>query len=249
MYGWRARLAVILPLDNTVLEPELQRDAAHGVSVHVLRLTTFDREQMLAQARAHAGVATQFGADLIVYACAETSFFKGQAATYLLEEELHGISGLPVVSATGAKIEALRSLEVGSIALVTPYGESRGRELGAFFDELGLRTAVQSHGDFDAKVGDPREWWGVNIQGPQVTYRMARAAVAEASAEGERPDAIVISATNFRASEIVSDLARDTGLPVVTSNHAMLWAASRRLGLAAPHVFDPAGRSECGAAL
>jgi len=38
MYGWRARIALILAHSNTVMEPEFGRLAPEGVSVHTSRV-------------------------------------------------------------------------------------------------------------------------------------------------------------------------------------------------------------------
>ena len=47
-----------------------------------------------------------------------------------------------------------------------------------------------------------------------------------------RPDteAVFISCSNFRTLDILEDVERDTGKPVVTSNQAALWGTLRRIG-------------------
>jgi maleate cis-trans isomerase len=218
-------------LDNTVLEWEYQRCIPEGVSIHVLRLDSLDRTKMLKQADELACASQAFGPSALLYACAETSFFKGQAATVQLEERLSESAGCPVVSATGALLEALRHLDVARLAVATPYRADRGQQLVDFLTAMGFKNDAQVHRWFDHEVQDDREWWGVNIQHPEAAYRLGRQAVRQALDAGNSPEALVIAATNFRTFEIIELLERDTGLPVVTSNQALLWAGLRKAGI------------------
>lgn len=234
MYGWRARLGVILPLDNAVLEPEFQRIVPEGVSVHVLRLSTGDREVMLEQAKEMAEASRAFGPDVLLYACAETSFFKGVTGASELESSLGALAGRPVVSATNAMLQALRRLGIRRPAVATPYPQQRSDQLAAVLGACGFEVASCVYRCFDDEVGDEREWWGVNIQHPTAAYRLGRDALHHAVASAQDPDGIVVGATNFRTFEVIDVLEKDTGLPVITSNQALLWASLREIGIVDP---------------
>ena len=49
-----------------------------------------------------------------------------------------------------------------------------------------------------------------------------------------RADALLVSCTMWRALEVVGELERRLGIPVVTANQATIWASFRKLGLHHP---------------
>lgn len=231
MYGWRARIGVILPLDNTILESEYQQVIPEGVSVHILRLSTGNRESMLLQAEELAQASQIFGPDILIYACAETSFFKGKAATLVLEEKLSTLAKCPVISATGAMIAALKHLKVTCPAVATPYPSELGLQFIKLLNSLGYNVTADLHRPFDKEVNDKREWWGVNVQKAASAYRLGREVTNKAIKLGTCPDVVLIAATNFATFDIIKTLEGDINLPVITSNQALIWAALRKIGI------------------
>ena len=217
MYGWRARCGLIVPLDNTVMEPELYSLAIPGVSYHVARLTTTERGQMPQQGMEIAAGFSEMGVDAVVYACAETSFLNGVDANQVISERIAAETGLPAVTATSAMVLALRHLSAARVALVTPYTEPRGKVMEEFLARSGIEVAASRHRDFHQGSSDPREWYETNIQPPQTAYQMVR------DLDLDGADAVLISATNFRTFEVVEQLERDLGVPVVSCNQAILW--------------------------
>jgi maleate isomerase len=63
----------------------------------------------------------------------------------------------------------------------------------------------------------------IGRQVPDTSYRIAK------SLEVADADAVLISCTNLRTFEIIEDLERDLGIPVVSSNSATLWSALNHL--------------------
>jgi len=69
---------------------------------------------------------------------------------------------------------------------------------------------------------------GINDQDPESVVRFAsRACRPEA-------DLLFCSCTAWRSLEVVEELERITGRPVVTSNQSTIWASFRKLGLTEP---------------
>jgi maleate isomerase len=224
----RARIGLILPMDNVVMEPELYALGIPGVSYHTIRLTTKERRLMPEQAIVLAPILVESGVDLIVYACAETSFLGGADDSHRVSAEITAATGLPCVTAVGAMIEALRTLAVHRIALVTPYTAARTQVMQEVLLRYGFETAGYTQQDFSEGHGDSREWYHTNRQPPSVAYEMALRADRPAA------EAVVIGATNFRTLAVVEALEAQLGKPVVTTNQAILRAALLCLGISDP---------------
>lgn len=232
MYGWRARIGLVLPMDNAVMEPELGQAAVDGVCYYAARLTTNLREQMPQCGVDISSTFVEMGADLIVYACAETSFLQGVDGNTWIRQEIERRTALPAITASAAMVEAIASLGADRIALVTPYTAGRAEIMRDFLGRHAISVVGEASRDFNAGTGEPREWLHTNKQMPSVAYAMARAA------DTPEAQAVVISATNFRTLEIIPALEADLGKPVVTTNQAIVWAALRRLGIkvSLPHL-------------
>lgn len=229
MYGWRARLGVILPMDNAVLEPEWSSLGIDGVAVHAARLTTDERPRMPESGVELSHVFTELGADAIGYACAETSLLGGVDTNVRVRDGIEAATGLPAVTAIGAMTESLASLGAGAVAVAAPYRPSSAAALEEYLTAAGIRVANLVSRDFARTSEDEREWYATNLQPPSTAYRLAR--------EADRPDAdvVVVAATNLRSFEVIRALESDLGKPVVSTNTALLWALLRRCGVAASH--------------
>lgn len=217
MYGWRARIGLLLPVDNAIMEPELYGLGLPGVSYHGVRLTTSDRPQMPEDGIRLAPVFSNLGVNIVVYACAATSFLQGVDANESIVQRLEEVCGVPAITATGAMVAALEALKVKRIAVGTPYAPMRGDILVDFLARKGYEVVNVVHQEMDL--------FTANLQQPDFSYRLGRQAMHP------QCEAILISATNIRTMEIIEALESDTGRPVISSNQAILWAVGRRLGL------------------
>lgn len=228
-FGWRARVGMILPADNAVLEPEAYRLGIPGVAFHTVRLDTWDRDDMPAAGIRLSAAFGELGVDAVGYACAETSFIGGQDANTAICTGVERAIGRPAVTATGAMVEALAAMGVGSVAVAAPYPQSSAVALQDYLERSGGVTVVSvASEDFSVRSADEREWFETNLQPPATAYRLARAAdTADA-------EAIVIAATNLRSFEVLRHLEMDLGKPVISSNSALLWALLRRCRISEP---------------
>jgi maleate cis-trans isomerase len=117
-------------------------------------------------------------------------------------------------------VEALRLLGAERIAVATPYPQSVADQVPAYFRSWGLEVVAQAN----LPTQDVR---AVCEHPPSASYRLAMGLQARASAA----DAVAILATDFRTFEVLDTLERDLGLPVVSSNQAVLWWALRACGV------------------
>ncbi len=217
MYGWRARVGLLLPVDNAVMEPELYGLRLPGISYHGVRLTTSDRPKMPEDGIRLAPVFGNLGVNIVVYACAATSFLQGVDANESIAQRLADVCSVPAITATGAMVAALEALKTKRIAIGTPYAPVRGDVLVDFLTRKGYEVVNVVHREMDLSTA--------NLQHPEFSYQLGRQAMHPEC------EAVLISATNIRTVEIIASLESDTRKPVITSNQAILWAVGRRLGL------------------
>lgn len=236
MYGWRGRIGLIVPSPVTTAEMEFHRMAPEGVSVHTARVllkeVTKEEEkdnvilQMSSELMRAAKELASVEPGVIIYACTTASFIKGPGYDKELGEKIKKETGVPGYSTTTAVVEALNAFKLRNIILVTPYNKGIGDKETAFLTKgiPGLKVLAEKHLGILAALpkGEVR---------PEVPYRIARAL--------DRPDVdgIFISCANFRSIEIIEQLEKDTGKPVVTSNQASMWMALKVLGVAGPKGY------------
>jgi hypothetical protein len=125
MYGWRARIGLLIPSVNTTMEPEFNRMAPEGVSVHAMRLglSGFTPEDLIAMGK-EAGRAAKMvldvGPEVIVFGCTSGSFVKGVGHDQELVKEIESATGRPAIATSQAVLEALHYLNMKSVAVATP---------------------------------------------------------------------------------------------------------------------------------
>lgn len=225
MFGWRARVGLVLPADNAVAEPEFYSLGVEGVSFHAARLTSTDPTSMRAQAVDAAAAFKELGIDVLAYACAETSFDAGDESREQLVRDLHAVVGVPVVTATNAMLEALAALEMRRIALVTPYAEDSGRLFEHTLKAQGFEVTTARHSDFSVRSSDPREWYETNRQPPTTAYQLIREVGYDSAG------AVLVAATNFATLPLLQRAESDLGKPVIACNQTILWWCLRELGI------------------
>lgn len=225
-FGWRARIGLILPADNAVLEPEAYGLELPGVSFHTVRLDTWERDEMPDAGIRLSAAFGELGVDAVGYACAETSFIRGQDGNAAICAGIEDAVGCPAVTATGAVVEALSALAVGTVSIAAPYRESSAAALAQYLEGAADVTVTSlATEDFSSRSRDEREWFETNLQPVWTAYRLAR--------QSDHPDseAVVVAATNLRSIEVIPYLESDLAKPVISTNSALIWALLRRCGI------------------
>ena len=217
--SWDLKLGIIVPSWNTVMEYEWQRMAGESISVHSQRIRhQADTEQDLAwlstQAPAAAELVAHVKPNAICHGCTGSGFLKTPEEDLALAQKLELGTGIPTVTSSAAIVQALRALGAKRISVASPYEPWLNEKLRVYleaagFDILAMKgLATQAHGSISTEK------------------------VKALAMEVLRPDteAVFISCSNFRTLDILEDVERDTGKPVVTSNQAALWGTLRRIG-------------------
>ncbi len=246
--GWEAsvRVGVLTPLANVGPESELQAMAPPGVAIHATRVPFggmaagggMDPTIPLAPVRAFAeppevdDAAELLAAaplDAIAYGFTSSAYVIGVAGEAEMVARLERRTrGIPVVAACGAAVEGLRVLGARRVALVDPpWFDTELNGLGRrYYESAGFQVV------YSAPCGLPSDQTKVT---PADLHAWVSEHVTTADA-----DAVVIGGNGFRAVGAIAALEEDLGLPVVTANQALLWAALRAADA------DPASTSDYG---
>lgn len=219
MYGWRGRLGLIIPADNSIVEVEFPRHLPPGVSLHVARLSAGgDRQTKAQEALSHVSSLGEVDVATIGYMCAASTFMLAAEANRQLCTQISGMAGgTPAFTASTAMTDALHAVGVKTISVLSPHPPEVAQHLNHYLTAAGFE--VNNIAALDLTLRE------INRMTPEAIYPLARAAITPGS------DGLFVAATNLRALEIVSHLESDLGMPVVTSNSACLWKALSLIGL------------------
>lgn len=222
MYGWRAKLGLVLPSNNTVAEPELASHAPPGVSVHGTKVLARALEARARVASLCAGLPEAHAAlvdsrvQAIVYGCMKSCLVKGPAWEAEVGREL-GSEAVPFGTAGATLRAALRALGARRVSIFSPYGDDVAELVPDYFAAAGYEVAANVN---RSGLADP---YMVVSTHPEDLFR---------GIVGLPPaDALCILATDLPTFQILDALEQTWGGPVVTSNLAMLWWLLRAAGV------------------
>jgi maleate cis-trans isomerase len=228
MYGWRSTIGFMLPSSCLVYEQEFARitrglDGVIGVPARLL-ITQCDADGLAAM-NEHIDLAARQLAtcdpDVIVYLCTSGSFKDGDGGEAALRERLTRLTGKLALTTSQALLAALRHLGLKRVVLLTPYDADLTRRETAWLGANGVEVIDAHHRDIPDNLDR-------GAQFPEESFRLAR------RLNWREADGLVLSCANVRSLEIIEQLERHTGRPVVTSSAATTWLALRHTG-----VLDP----------
>jgi maleate cis-trans isomerase len=223
MFGVRGRIGMIVPANNSVIEPELWSRLPAGVALYATRilargdLTVEAVHRMEQEVDRAVDELAATGIDVLAYADMVTTFVMPEGWSEARTAAIAARAGAPCVSAWTALAQALEALGVRRFALGTPYPRAIDALARPFFERRGF--ALSDHRTLDiVRMAD--------------VPRLEPAAVhAFASALDRRgAQAIVLLATDLPTFAVIDPLEAASGLPVLTSNQTLLWTALRRCG-------------------
>ncbi len=224
MYGWRARIGILVLASDTTCENEFRKMAPEGVLIHVSRMAFpgTNTPEALSRLIDEAGKATKLlvpaSVDAIAFCCTSGSFIKGPGYDQEIIKRIKRIFPGIVTTATTSVIEAFKALDIKRVAVASPYIDEVNQALKRFLESIGIEVvSMKGLGIVkDTEVGRLT---------PKVAYDLAK--------KIDRPEAqaVFISCTNFRTLEVIDILEKDLRKPVVTSNQATMWNLLRLLGI------------------
>jgi len=223
-----ARVGLLVPSSNTVMEPDFWRVLPPGATLHSGRMYLEDTtpagedrmldEHVLPAARDLATAKP----DVIVFGCTSGGALRGNAYDAELCRRISELSGVPTVSVIAAVRQALAATGARRVGVVTPYVDALNQP---------IRASLEADGIEVARIA------GLGIS---ENVRIAEVPVAEITAFAVRElhglpvpvEAVFVSCTNFPAVAALPELQRRFEVPVVTSNQAAIAAVLELLATA-----------------
>ena len=219
-----ARVGLIIPSSNRMVEQEMVRHVPPGVVAHVarLRMTGAHRgplEALLPRVTEAAATLIDARCDVVAFHCTSNSTAEGVAGEEKLRGALRSAGALHVTTTASALRHAFDALGARRIVLLTPYSQHTTDEEAGFLHEAGY--AVLAAKGFalagsDEYCATPASFW------------------RDRALEAARPDADVyfLSCANISTFPVIEEIEQRLARPVVTSNQAVIFDALSLLGIA-----------------
>ena len=212
MYGWRAKLGVLVPSSILATEPEFGKMTPEGVSCQYHRIAfpgggidnlkkfeqgLEDATRIIMDVRPAAMVMTGTG----------VSFAGGYGYDKKMIEKMKKINGnLPTTTTSSSAIDALRRLGVKRISMAMPYIEEVALAAVKFVEESGI-VVLKKKWLSETPAYVPRN-------------KVYGLAMEVDTAESE---AIFLPCTGWHTIEVIEKLETDLKKPVISSNQATMW--------------------------
>ncbi len=228
--GWRAKMAVLGPSTNTIVQPDMDDLRVPGVTAHYARifvenLPVGDNASFkaltdaitLSVDEAVKSVLT-CQPDYIVMGMSAITFYGGIAGAEAFRARIAALSGLGVSTGAIATAEALKRFGAKRVSFLSPYFPNANAEVRNFFEESGF-TVVRDH---CLQCASP-------VAIAQVPDERLRHVLAEL--DGPDVDAIVQVGTNLSMLDLSAAAEKVLGKPVISINAATWWHALRAIGI------------------
>ena len=223
--GWRAKIGLLIPSINTVVEQWFNRVAPEGVSFHAARMTlkaatAEAAREMGERVLEAASQVADCGVNAIAYCCTAGGFARGPGYDQELAEKIKTKFGLPCITATASILKAFEKFGMKRIVSFGPYTPDVHELEVKYFEENGIKIVHSRSMGITTLLGLAKP-------SPGEIYPLAKATW------DEQPDAdgLFIGCLNFRAHDVIQALENYTQKPVVTACQATLWAVLRLAGI------------------
>ena len=216
MYGWRAKIGLITPMSENI-EHAFHIHAPEGVSFASTKIGR-SAEVLTDRVEQAAALYRDYSVDLVVFGCSSCHC----PVDYEWEQEcvrrIEQVSGHPALSAGTAVLEALKALNAKKVAVLTPYSDAANEGERKFLEENGFEVTTIAAMDVSYISGRGFELESCD---EYMLYRNVR------KLNLKDTDVFLLSSMELSTMELVDDLETVLGIPVVTSQQAVLWSALR----------------------
>lgn len=230
--GYRAKIGILVPATNTIVEPEMAALQPPGVTNHVSRMSRVKRPAHdLELYKKFLGKSVEMDQaidllaacepDIIVHGHSVDSFVGGLAAAEAMRKHMEAVAGgIPVMLPSFAILQALEKLgKPRKLAILTPWMPPADEACKAFFEGSGYQVlAIKG-----LKHPTP-------LHIATATPAQLNAAVDEINVAGV--ECIIKVGTNSSMARLVADMERRLSKPVLTVNVVTYWAGLRAIGIA-----------------
>jgi len=222
------RIGMLAPSSNSVLEPVTSRMLGafgNSVTAHFSRFRVTEISMGTQSQSQFDSTPILAAADLLADAKVDVIAWNGTSASWLgferdkaLCRQIEERTGIRATSTILALNEAIRLLGIRRMALVTPYLSEIQERIIANYRTLGVEVVadrrLEDRGNFSFACYSPEHVAGLMRE------------TAEA-----KPDAIAVVCTNFRGTDLIAEVERDTGIVVLDSIAVTLWGTLRACGI------------------
>jgi maleate isomerase len=229
--AFRAKIAVVVPATNTIVQPEMEAMRPPGVTNHVSRMYLPSRPYDDQEAYKKA-LETEEGnleeALRLVTVCEphviaqghSIHSFRGDGERAISEEKrLEAMCGVPFITPSRAVLAGLEVIGTPKkIAILTPYWPPADNMIADFFRSCGY-DVVSTH--------------GLKSVGPTAVARFTREQIMQGFQDVDRPeaDALIHVGTNLPVSAMTPEIEAKFGKAMIGVNVATYWLALRRIGI------------------
>lgn len=222
VYGARGHIGLLIPANNSVIEPEFWSVLPPDMAVYATCLLvkgdlTSDAIRRMESLVAHAAeTIAATGVGVIAYCDMVTTFIMEPGWNEDAVAKIAADTGIKTISAWTALRDSLDALGVRRFALLTPYPAAIHATARPFFESRGYTLTSDVTLDILAVREVP------TVERQRVERFIEQLELANA-------DAIVMLATDLPTFGLIAELEQKFGRPVLTSNQTLLWSAIRTL--------------------
>lgn len=228
--GYRAKIGVIVPSTNTVVQPEYEGMRVHGVTNHVMRMELPVRPYDDMKEYRHA-LDTEEGnleealrlvlncePDVVAHGHSIHSFRGNADRARADQDRLAQRAGVPFITPSVAVLAGLEAMGIKRLGILTPYWPPADDLISSFFRDSGYEVVSSL---------------GLKCTGPTNVARTSLADIRQAFLDLDRPDvdAFIHVGTNLPVSAITEEIEAASGKPLIGVNVATYWMALRSVGI------------------
>lgn len=219
----RIRVMIVLPENNTTIEPEISALCPALAPLAVARVKrpprTLLREDLPAYAEATLESIAPFTNEpwnLVIYGCTAAGFLGGPESNAGMVARLRERTRAEVISAAGAMVDVLRQEGATETAVVTPYLEPVNEGLRRYLAASGIE--VEALDSFFCKT--TAELGAIT---EDQVVELARRTVTPSS------KSLFVACSQLPTLHAIPQLRRTLRIPVWSSIGATAWAAARAM--------------------
>lgn len=226
MSGWKARIGYLspsvfeTPSDWDLILPRGFSIVSSGLNVQAHTTEEFDKA--IAALGAGLGIFRAEECDAILMGGITLGTQRGYASEQEIVAALSRQVGLPVSTAMGATVEALKHLKVRTTVIATAYKESINQAVKRYYEDGGVKVLAIKGLEVSKPVDQAK-------LPDYASYKVSR----ELFRQHPEADSLLIQG-RWRSVAYVQELEDDTGKPAVSSTAASLWWVLRTLGMKPP---------------
>ena len=216
-----ARIGLIIPSSNRLTEPQLRHFAPPSLGIHVTRLQMTGKWNRPLSALSEdiqraASALADAKCDIIVFHCTGHAMEEGPDGDARTRAMIKSATGIEAMSTAAAIEEALGTLNLKRLILLTPYDQDTNDHEIDYLRQIGIAVvhdvALALPGSDDYLAQPPERWVELAVEHAH-----------------DDADGYFLSCTNTTQIEAIEPIERRLGKPVVNSNQAVLWAGVKRL--------------------